>query len=416
MAHVLLAWELGGGLGHLVRYRELIASLLADGHEVSFYARYADRAREVYDSARVSLGQAPLVARPAVAPLASPNSYPEILLACGYHEPVALSDCVARWAALLRRQAPEVVVADYAPAAVLACRALGLRVVVSGSGFFVPPRLSPLPPLRYWLPADRPQLAQHEAQLLVAMNHALAALGADPAPSVADAVLGDASLLLTFPEFDHCYERPAAEYLGAWPSTGFGIAPQWPATGRYRVFAYLDRQILLPEILNACAAVDASVCLYAPGYTADDLPPALAGRVWVAPGPVDLLQAARDCHACLSNANINSMMPFLLAGKPQLVVPSSLETYLVGRRLELLGAGLSAPHRAPGDLHGKLDAVLRRREFHRAAGRFASRYAGGDAAGAVAIIKHTLGLAATRLQANAGHAKRQNNGKENADN
>ena len=399
MSRVLFAWELGGGLGHLVRYRNLIDSLLTDGHQISFYARHADRAFEVYDSARVSLAPAPLVARPAVAPLARPDSYPEILLACGYHAPVALTDCVARWAAILRHQAPDVVVADYAPAAVLACRALGQRVVVSGSGFFVPPRLSPLPPLRYWLPSDRPQLARHEAQLLAAMNQALAALGAPPAPSVADAVLGDASLLLTFEEFDHCYERPAAEYLGAWPSAGFGIAPQWPATGRYRVFAYLDRRVLLPEILAACAAVDASVCLYAPGYTAADLPPALAGRVWVAPGPVELRQAARDCDACLSNANINSMMTFLLAGKPQVVVPSTMEKYLVGRRLELLGAGLSAPQLAPGDLPAKLDAVLRRREFRRAAERFAERYAGTDEAAAIATIKQRLGLAATGEQA-----------------
>jgi len=76
-----------------------------------------------------------------------------------------------------------------------------------------------------------------------------------------------------------------------------------------------------------------------------------------------------------------------------------MEKYLVGRRLELLGAGLSAPQVAPGDLPAKLDAILRRREFRRAAERFAERYAGGDEIGAIATIKQRLGLAATGEQA-----------------
>ena len=392
MAHVLLVWELGGGLGHVMRYRALVQSLLADGHTVSFYASDPQRAAGGMAGMRVRFGQTPLLPRPAVPPIPQPDSYPEILLDCGYHDAAALTGCLQTWAGLLRQLQPEVVVADYAPAAVLACRALGQRVTVAGSGFFVPPRLAPLPPLRYWLAADRPRLARHEARLLGVMNQALATLGAAPAPSVADAVLGDASLLMTFAEFDHCFERPEADYLGAWPSQGFGCAPVWPATGARRVFAYLDRDVLLPQILNACAAVEASVCLYSPGLTAADLPAALAHRVWVAPGPVDLTRAAAACDGCITNGNINSMMPFLLAGKPQLVVPSTLEKYLVGRRLELLGAGLSAPQRAPGDLRAKLAAVLTQRSFRRAAEQFATRYASGDEHQAVRLVLHRLGL------------------------
>lgn len=392
MAHVLFAWEFGAGLGHLVRYRALVLSLLADGHEVSFYARDPRAAAAVFADTAVTVGAAPVLPRPTPPPVPRPDSYPEILLDCGYHDPAALIDCVTRWAALLSARVPDVVIADYAPSAVLACRAVGRRVVVSGSGFFVPPRLTPLPPLRYWLPADRTSLARHEAWVLGSINAALGRLGAPPAPSVAEAVLGDDTLLLSFEEFDHCYERPHADYLGAWPSLGFGLAPEWPSGEGPRVFAYLDRQVLLPEILTACAAVEARLCLYSPGLTAAELPPAVAAGVWLAPGPVDLGRAAAECAACITNANINSMMGFLLAGKPQLAVPSTLEKYLVGRRLELLGAGLSAPRRAPGDLLAKLHAVLHRREFRRAAERFATRYAGGDEGRMVDTIKQRLGL------------------------
>jgi len=107
-------------------------------------------------------------------------------------------------------------------------------------------------------------------------------------------------------------------------------------------------------------------------------------------GPVDLKQAAAEADAYLSNANINSMMAFLLAGRPQLVVPSTLEKYLVGRRLEMLGAGLSAPRRAPGDLRAKLHAVLHQRAYRRAAEQFARRHAGRTEADAAARMQARL--------------------------
>lgn len=388
MANIVFAWELGGGLGHLVRYRLLIERLCGAGHRVSFIARDVARARQVFAGRALHHVEAPYGETPVAARIRPPNSFAEVLLNSGYAVPAEVTARLTRWCELLTPLAPDVVVGDYAPGAMLAARVLGLRAIASGNGFYLPPAISPLPPLRYWLPADKASLAANEARLLTHLNGALGALGAAPAASVADALLGQDTFVQSFAEFDHAYERPGAEYLGAYPSAEFGLPPVWPAGAGPRVFAYLDPQVLLPELLAAVAACGARLCLYAPGVE----PTLVAGTPGVAwmDGPVDLKQAATEADAYLSNANINSMMAFLLAGRPQLVVPSTLEKYLVGRRLEMLGAGLSAPRRAPGDLRAKLHAVLHQRSYRRAAEQFAQRHAGRTEADAAARMQRRL--------------------------
>ncbi len=390
MAHVVFAWELGGGLGHLVRYRHLIERLCDDGHRVTFIARDVERARRVFAGRAVAYAAAPWGDTPLAARVRPPNSFAEILLNSGFSDAAQVAMRLAAWCELLRPCAADVLIADYAPTAVLAARVLGLRALASGNGFYLPPRMTPLPPLRYWQAADRPALAASEVRLLGNLNAALTACGGRAAATVVEAILGEDQLVQSFAEFDHVYERPGAEYLGAWPSLEFGVAPVWPPGQGPRLFGYLDPTVLLPELLEAVAAVGARLCVYAPGVAAA-VTAAAPSVAWMSE-PVDLARAAVEADAYVSNANINSMMAFLLAGKPQLVLPYTLEKYLVGRRLELLGAGLSAPRRAPGDLPAKLRAVLLQRDCRRAAERFAARYAGLDESFATTRMQTRLAL------------------------
>lgn len=390
MANVVFTWELGGGLGHLVRYRALIDLLCAAGHTVSFIARDVERAGRVFAGRPVSLRPAPYGDTPPERRVAPPNNFAEVLLNSGYADAAEVAPRLRQWCELLAHARPDVIIADYSPGAVLAGRLLGVRTIASGNGFYLPPALTPLPPLLYWLPADRPALARSEARLLATLNAALRGCGGPAAASVTEAILPPETFVQSFAEFDHCYERPRASYLGAYPSAEFGAAPRWPAGPGPRVFAYLDPQILLPALLAAVSAAGARLCLYAPGVDAATM--ATAPDVAWMPGPVDLKQAAAEADAYLSNANINSMMAFLLAGKPQLVVPYTLEKYLVGRRLEMLGAGLSAPRKAPGDVAAKLRAVLTQRSYRRAAEQFAARHAGGSEATLAAEMARRLKL------------------------
>ncbi len=133
MAHFAFAWELGGGLGHLVRYRRLVRRLLAHGHRVSFIGRDPARVAAVYAGFGVDVRAAPHDATPSALRLARPDSFAEVLYNCGFQAPDAVHARVGRWVAILRELAPAVLVADYSPSALVACRVLGIPAVASGS-------------------------------------------------------------------------------------------------------------------------------------------------------------------------------------------------------------------------------------------------------------------------------------------
>ena len=57
MATVLFTWELGGGIGHLVRHRGLIQQLLTDGHRVHFHACDLEKAHQVFDGLALELAR-----------------------------------------------------------------------------------------------------------------------------------------------------------------------------------------------------------------------------------------------------------------------------------------------------------------------------------------------------------------------
>ena len=59
-------------------------------------------------------------------------------------------------------------------------------------------------------------------------------------------------------------------------------------------------------------------------------------------------RALEEADAVITSGNLSTTIAPLLQGKPVLALPSLLEQYINARRLELLGAGLSAPVQRPG--------------------------------------------------------------------
>ena len=76
---------------------------------------------------------------------------------------------------------PQVVVADYAPTALLAARACGIPRVTVGTGFALPRLSDPLPALRPWVPVDgaklravRPEVVRETYRMILADTPAYA--------------------------------------------------------------------------------------------------------------------------------------------------------------------------------------------------------------------------------------------------
>ncbi|WP_051933626.1 nucleotide disphospho-sugar-binding domain-containing protein [Massilia sp. BSC265] len=383
MAHFYLCWELGGGLGHAGRLKSIALPLRARGHQVSFVLRDLVLTRRLLADPRlagVPLLQAPVWLHRTAGLPPEEASLAEILLACGYLEADALAGLCEGWRGLFRQRRPDLVIADYAPTAILAARSLGLPSAAVGPGFTMPPAGQPLPPLRNWEAPQPARLRAGEARLLDSANRVLAAHGAARLARGADLLLGDHPLLCTWPELDHVGRRGGGPWLGPNLPQPAGCLPAWPAGQGRPVFAYLRRGV--PETAEALAALLRQGCrvlCYMPEVAAGAPAPLESPLLAWAPGPVSMPEALAGCELVVSHAGEAVVAQSLLAGRPLLMLPHTTESFLMARRVAGLGAGINAMEQPrPRDWEAMVGSLLGRQDYRDAAAAFARRYAEFD--------------------------------------
>lgn len=379
MAHISFCWELGGGLGHAGRIRSLALPLIARGHRVSLVLRDLVLPRRLLADLALPAFQAPLWLHSVSGLPPQPASLAEILLGCGYLDPEGLAGLCGGWRALFARERPDLIVADYAPTAVLAARSLGLRSAAVGPGFSVPPAAAPLPQFALQGEVAPARLAAAEARLLASANAVLAAHGAAPLAQACELLRGDEALLCTWPELDHYGRAGPAEWLGPNLPVDAGVAPDWPGGEGPRAFVYFPQPA--PEQADCLAALLRQGCrvlCYMPAVAAGKPPPVEHPALRYARAPVALARAFAACSLFVGMAGEASVTRALLGGVPALLLPHSAESFLLARRVRQLGAGINAREFAPAgqgrDWEGMVGALLGEARYRAAAQDFARRY------------------------------------------
>lgn len=374
MARIAFAWELGGSIGHLLSCAGLARALHARGHSIGLFVRELRSLPLVPEAAGYDVFQAPVSPREgAGAP--HPVSYAEILLGTSWRDARELGALLRGWRALLGAWKTDLVVADFAPTALLAARSLGVRRVTYGNGFFNPPALSPLPPFRVDAPVDAARVAATDAAALAHANAALEALGAPRIARLCDAFAGDEDFLCTFPELDHYATRPPSVYWGPRLRTDLGNPMDWPEGPGKRVLVYVQRAMpQLDALIDALAGGPHTVVAYIPGLDAARRA-RLAGRTRIVidrPIRLDLALSRCDLLVCHGGEIAGGA---LACGVPVLLFPQHYEQYLTARRLEQVGAGGWIPHGANAQsVHVGVDAMTRDARYLAAARAFARRY------------------------------------------
>ncbi len=379
MAHFYLCWELGAGLGHAGRLKSIALPMRARGHRVSFVLRDLVLSRRLLGGLGIDTLQAPLWLHRTAGLPADQASLAEILLACGYLEADALGGLCDGWRGLFRQGRPDLVIADYAPTAILAARSLGLPSAAVGPGFTLPPAGAALPPLRAWEAPQPERMRVTEARLLDSANRVLAAHGAAPFARGADLLLGDHPLLCTWPELDH-FGRSGGPWLGPNLPQPAEHVGQWPEQGDRRVFAYLRRAVPESlEVLQALLRQGCRVLCYMPDVAGGAPAPLTSPQLAWAPAPVALPQALAECELVVSHAGEGLVAQALLAGRPLLMLPHAAESFLMARRVAQLGAGINAMQAPrPRDWDAMLARLLDEPSWRAAAAAFARRHADFD--------------------------------------
>lgn len=337
MSRFLLAWELGMNLGHLARMKPIASRLRSRGHRVLIAVREVPAAAAVLGADAAALVQAPHVQGQDLA--ASMNGYADVLLTQGWQDVQILWGLTQAWLQLIRLYRPDVALLNHAPTARLATRVAGIPAIMIGNGFEIPPTLDLLPPF----PIASASASEAAASERIALNRANAVLERLRGPAVASLseLFNEASALcVTLPELDPYGVRPTLSYGG--PLLG-AAAPQrldWPA-GPNRVFACLrpDTPHWEPA-LGALRASGASVICFAPGFTAKQLEPYARPCLTFSSRLVDLKHLAPDADLCLSYGGEGTIETFLVAGVPQVIIPSHIEAEVLATRLEDLGVAV----------------------------------------------------------------------------
>jgi UDP:flavonoid glycosyltransferase YjiC (YdhE family) len=263
----------------------------------------------------------------------------DILAEIGLRIPEWLRQQITCWLALFATHRPDLVVADYAPGAVLAARGR-IPSVAAGVGFTVPPaHLRELPPLH------RRAAALHaEDRTLATVNSVVSEFGLSPLRSLVESLAGDAQCVCTLPALDPYAAWREEPVLG--PLLGATIVRR--SADAKDVFCYLreppgsDRQA---EIAACLEALPSPVTAFLPGLDASTGERLRRGGVNVADRPVDLARQLARSRLVVHFGGHGTAAAALLAGVPQLILAFDIEKALIASALEGQGAARGFDYR-----------------------------------------------------------------------
>jgi UDP-glucoronosyl and UDP-glucosyl transferase len=394
MARLLLAWELGGGLGHVLPLGQLAAALRARGHEVDLVLRDLSLAPQALgpalDDPGLRLWQAPLWLHPSKAAV-EPTCFAELLFDAGYLDAGRLLGLVRGWRQLLDQLRPALIVADFAPTALLAARCQGLACLPFGTGFSIPPARAPVPSYREWAPPAVARVAEAEAAVLSSCNQVLQALGAAPLLALHRLFDGPEAWVNAWPELDpYRAERDPrrTRHWGAPPLAAHGLPPSWPPGAGPRVLAYLHAQhVDTGHVLARLAAGPWCTLASVSGLSEADAQRLSGAQLKVVTQPLALGPALAQAAVHLGHGGLGVTTSALAAGLPCVLLPLHDEQLLTARRVASVGAGVYLwPGEAAAGLLPALQAVLGSPGFSQAARALAARQAPLPADGVMAEL------------------------------
>lgn len=343
MSRVLFAWELGGNYGHLTRQLPIAERLRKQGHAVFFAVRDTKVAAQLLEPRGFAFTQAPFDTASRRSPQ-PPTNYAEILLASGYADPTTLGGLIRSWLSLIRLLHADCIVLDHAPTALFTAYLCGLPSIVIGSGFEIPPDISPLPTIRPWEIIELDRLQQAENRVLDRLNALTESFDRPRLQCLSGLFRYAETMLASFSELDHYGPRPGQDYPGPLAIDLAGQPEAWREPDKPHIFAYLRPS--LPNfgfLLTALSKMKAEVIVVAPAIRRNQADRLASDRFRIHDQPVTLDgKLMQSADLAVSHAGAGMVNTCLLSGVPMLLVPQNVEQCLMSRCVEAIGAGITA--------------------------------------------------------------------------
>lgn len=351
----LLAWELGAGRGHLEHMKPVLAGLLGNGWTVVCAVRDSKTGGSFLSDAGGARGggilklvQAPVFIHRSRPFLRAPGSLAEILAHIGFADQSLLQPLFEDWSRIVDIVRPDVIIGDFAPS--VAAVAQGrIPVIMTGNGWTIPPDGAFLPalPIRQY---DQAMAMEAEKRICDAVEAASA--GNWRPRSLAQLLRGDARFIYTSAVLDP-YRYWRRDALSCPPNLTIPDSrEQRPAS---HILLYLPKSH--PSIDRALAALGViGVPTYA--FFGGEQPPA-PSNVMIQPRPLDLPTLLPFARLVVHHGGLGTANWSLAYGKPQAVLATDLEKFLIGRAVASSRLGISIPPSSEWkDMIGPLQRAL----------------------------------------------------------
>jgi hypothetical protein len=264
------------------------------------------------------------------------STFGEFLGDLGFRDVDFLSRNIAWWKDLFASRAYDLVVTEYAPCALLAARASGIRCAVVGGGYGIP--ADGLTEFPVFLPQHFERIYD-ESEMVAAVNKAAVPLGLDPIGYLPQVFDCDAKLVTSLPLFDP-YDGLRLEPLLS-PGTD---CPAAVGGSGEEVFVYLSNpDAVRPALIEALARIPLPVRAYLPWRSPAIADRLLAGGVTLIDQPAPPDQFASRTRLFINAGQSDTMTFGFAAGLPSLAFPEHLEHTFQATRAQGKGLAQIAP-------------------------------------------------------------------------
>lgn len=339
-----MACEGGSGRGHVVTLKS-VAKALQDRFvfdaalcRLEYAAEIAPFCDAVYQGAVPSYDSRMRTGSESVRTA----TWGEFMGDLGFRDSAFLARQIGWWRDTMRARRISLVIADYAPCALLAARSWGIPCVGIGTGYGLPPpSLESFPIL---LPEFNQKLYD-ERTMVEAVNQAIVPLGSPAIQFLAQVYECDDQLHRSFPLLDPYWEHrknppvpPVADYAQSVAQDGDEIFIYFSTTESNNA-----------ELMNAIADLDAPVRMVMPNIDQDLSARMAAADVIIERQPVDVDEISLRTRLMLNAGQHGIVSLSLAAGIPQVCFPQHLEQLFTARQVENAGAGRTIGRSAQAD-------------------------------------------------------------------
>jgi hypothetical protein len=335
----LMAWELGGGLGHIVKLNLLGNQLESRGHTV-YYALRQPKAAEVLGfCADNDVFPAPAMSVFEHSQRAA-YDYADLLLRRGYENQKRLDGRIEGWMKIFDRVQPDQLIADHAPCARLSAYIAGIKSHIIGTGFTVPPQTNPLQPFAQTRAPDITLQQNLEERLNLTINGTLNRWRKPEVERAIEIFIGGSRHVCTIEELDSYSNRLEETFYGPMMGVSKGDKPNWPEKQAKRIFIYLRKDAAsLPIVLSGLRGMDVQVLAYLGGSSERNFTNTENSNIVISENPVDLSQLRHTCDLVICHGGNNTLATALLQGLPVLALPQHVEQRMACTRLQDQGLG-----------------------------------------------------------------------------